>query len=120
MASSLVQVQCSFFLETIRTVRDGEPRTATSTFTQLLNCGKLRLVPPLTPDRKLKKAGYKPLPMTDLSASVAMVSGRPSLMYISHSGMAWIGQMIPAILLHRISLDRSKETDTVRKHGLVR
>ena len=33
-----VQVQCCFTsLETIRTIRDGEPRTATSTFTQLLS-----------------------------------------------------------------------------------
>ena len=31
------QVQCCFTsTETIRTIRDGEPRTATSTFTQLL------------------------------------------------------------------------------------
>ena len=34
----LVQVQCCFTsTETIRTIRDGEPRTATSTFTQLLS-----------------------------------------------------------------------------------
>ena len=34
---SYVQVQCCFtFTETIRTIRDGEPRTATWTFTQLL------------------------------------------------------------------------------------
>ena len=33
-----VQVQCCFTSpETIRTIRDGEPRTATSTFTQLLS-----------------------------------------------------------------------------------
>ena len=33
-----VQVHCCFTsTETIRSVRDGEPRTATSTFTQLLN-----------------------------------------------------------------------------------
>ena len=33
-----VHVQCYFTsTETIRTIRDGEPRTATSTFTQLLN-----------------------------------------------------------------------------------
>ena len=32
------QVQCCFTsTETIRTIRDGEPRTATSTFTQLLS-----------------------------------------------------------------------------------
>ena len=33
---AIVQVQCCF-TETIRTIRDGEPRTATSTFTQLLS-----------------------------------------------------------------------------------
>ena len=34
-------VQCSFpSTETIRFIRDGEPRTATSTFTQLLNSGR--------------------------------------------------------------------------------
>ena len=33
-----VQVQCCFTsTETVRTIKDGEPRTATSTFTQLLN-----------------------------------------------------------------------------------
>ena len=33
-----IQVQCCFTsTETIRTIRDGEPRTATSTFTQLLS-----------------------------------------------------------------------------------
>ena len=37
MYSSL-RVQCCFTsTETIRTIRDGEPRTATSTFTHLLN-----------------------------------------------------------------------------------
>ena len=41
-----VQVQCCFTsTETIRTVRDWKPRTATSTFTQLLNSvGKLLLL----------------------------------------------------------------------------
>ena len=35
---SCQSVQCCFtFTETIRKIRDGEPRTATSTFTQLLN-----------------------------------------------------------------------------------
>ena len=34
----IVQVQCCFTsTETVPTIRDGEPRTATSTFTQLLN-----------------------------------------------------------------------------------
>ena len=33
-----VRVQCCFTsTETVRTIRDGEPRTSTSTFTQLLN-----------------------------------------------------------------------------------
>ena len=36
----LVEVQfCFTSTETVRTIRDGEPRTATSTFTQLLNSG---------------------------------------------------------------------------------
>ena len=47
-----VQIQCCFtFTETIktttesiRTVRDGEPRTATSTFTQLLSSGSNSLL----------------------------------------------------------------------------
>ena len=38
MQGYTVQVQCCFTsTETIRTIRDGEPRTATSTFTQLLS-----------------------------------------------------------------------------------
>ena len=41
--NSRLEVQCRFTsTETIRTVRDGEPRTATSTFTQLLS-SELRL-----------------------------------------------------------------------------
>ena len=36
--TSAVQVQCCFTsTETMRLIRDGEPRTATSTFTQLLS-----------------------------------------------------------------------------------
>ena len=35
----IVQVQCGFMsTETMRTIRDGEPRKATSTFIQLLGC----------------------------------------------------------------------------------
>ena len=41
MARAVVHLQCRFTsTETIRTVRDGEPRTATSTFTQLLSSDK--------------------------------------------------------------------------------
>ena len=32
--------RCSKSIETIRNIRDGEPRTATSTFTQLLSCAQ--------------------------------------------------------------------------------
>ena len=43
-----VQVQCCCFTctKTIRTIRDREPRTATSTFTQLLNSEATRYVLP--------------------------------------------------------------------------
>jgi len=37
-------VQCFTSTETIRAIRDGEPRTATSTFTQLLNSGKRKVI----------------------------------------------------------------------------
>ena len=38
-----IPVQCCFTsTETVRTIRDGEPRTATSTFTRLLNSACLR------------------------------------------------------------------------------
>ena len=42
---SSVQVQCCFFTstETVRTIRDGEPRTATSTFTHLLSSGHFKV-----------------------------------------------------------------------------
>ena len=38
MSATLIQVQCCFTsTETVRTIKDGEARTATSTFTQFLS-----------------------------------------------------------------------------------
>ena len=43
LSSADIQVQCCFTSkETVRTVRGGEPRTATSTFTQLLSSDPLQ------------------------------------------------------------------------------
>ena len=37
---TIINVQCCFTsAESVRTIRDGEPRTTTSTFTQLMNSG---------------------------------------------------------------------------------
>ena len=41
LCTTRVRVQCCLTsTETLQTTRDGEPRTATSTFTQLLNCSR--------------------------------------------------------------------------------
>ena len=46
------QVQCCFTsIETIRTIRDGEPRPATSTFTQLLTSETVQFSVALCPQR---------------------------------------------------------------------
>ena len=46
------QVQCCFSsTKTVGTIRDGEPRTTTSTFTQLLGCIRLKFSVALRPQR---------------------------------------------------------------------
>ena len=49
---------CFTSTETIRTVRDGEPRTATSTFAQLLSSANFKFNVALRPQRPYNKDYY--------------------------------------------------------------